>query len=211
VILRKFTHPTIVLEKVGRSLLIDPGTFTPAAAELIQDASVVLITHEHPDHADIDLIGAALEAQPGLEVWASRAVADLLPTHRGSVRVVAPGDQGVAAGFAVRVVGGVHEAIHADVPASSNVGYVIDEDVYHPGDSYFVPDVPVRTLLVPLSGPFARVDKIVDFIRAANPARAMAIHDALLTDMGKQFLAQFIDPLTDVPLTILDETAALML
>ncbi|WP_217483596.1 hypothetical protein [Curtobacterium sp. Csp2] len=95
--------------------------------------------------------------------------------------------------------------IHPDLPESSNVGYVIDDNVYHPGDSYFVPQQPVRTLLVPMSGPFAHLDRIIDFIRATHPERAIQIHDALLTDVGKQFLTQFIDPLTPSPLEILEE------
>ncbi|WP_217483597.1 MBL fold metallo-hydrolase [Curtobacterium sp. Csp2] len=67
-ILRKYTHPIVVLEKDGATLLVDPGTFTASAAELIRDADGVLVTHEHPDHADIDLIAAALDSQPELLV-----------------------------------------------------------------------------------------------------------------------------------------------
>jgi len=210
-ILRKYTHPTVVLEKHGVSLIIDPGTFTSAATELIRAASVVLVTHEHPDHADVPLLAAALTDQPALIVWAPSSVANQLPEHRERIRVVNPGDTGTAAGFHISVVGGHHETIHPDLPESGNVGYIIDQDVYHPGDSYYVPGEPVTTLLVPISGPFARVDKMVDFIRATHPTRAIAIHDLLLTDMGKHFLTQFIDPLTGLELTLLAEGDALQL
>ena len=109
------------------------------------------------------------------------------------------------------VVGGTHAVIHPDMPESTNVGYIIDDDVYHPGDSYFVPDQPVQTLLVPMSGPFAHLEKIIDFIRAVRPTRAVQIHDVLLTETGKQFLAQFVDPFTGIDLTILDDGGALRL
>ncbi|WAC70115.1 MBL fold metallo-hydrolase [Microbacterium sp. SL75] len=202
-ILRKHTHPTVVLEKDGASLLIDPGVFTTDAPELIRDASVVLITHDHPDHADVDLLTAALDSQPDLKIWAPPSVANQIPRHGDRIRVVEPGGTGDAAGFHISVVGGRHESIHLDMPASGNVGYVIDQDVYHPGDSYYVPEENVTTLLVPLSGPFSRLDKIVDFIRAARPTRAIAIHDVLLTEMGKEFLAQFITPLAGLELAVL--------
>lgn len=208
-ILRKYAHPTVVLDENGVSLLIDPGTFTAAAPELIRAAAAVLITHEHPDHADIDLVTAALDSQPTLTVWAPPSVAALLPDCPDRVRVVASGDSGIVAGFRVRVVGGAHAAIHPDLPESANVGYIIEENVYHPGDSYFVPDEPVRTLLVPMSGPFAHLEKIIDFIRAVQPVTAVQIHDMLLTDTGKQFLAQFIDPLTETALTVLNEGDAI--
>lgn len=208
-ILRKYTHPTVVLEKNGASLLIDPGMFTTVAPQLIRDATAVLITHEHPDHADIDLIAAALTAQPDLTAWVPASVAALLPEHPGRIRMVAPGDAGDVAGFRVTVVGGEHEVIHPDMPESTNVGYVIDENVYHPGDSYFVPEQSVQTLLVPMSGPFAHLDRIIDFIRGVRPTRAVQIHDVLLTKTGKQVLAQFVDPLTNVELMILDEGESL--
>ncbi|WP_354030708.1 MBL fold metallo-hydrolase [Curtobacterium sp. 1544] len=169
-ILRKYAHPTVVLEENGKSLLIDPGTFTAAAPELIRAAAAVLITHEHPVHADVDLVTAALDGQPTLTVWAPASVAALLPDRPDRVRVVAPGDSGIVAGFRVAVVGGAHAIIHPDLPVSANVSYIVEENVYHPGDSYFVPDEPVRTLLVPMSGPFAHLEKIIDFIRAVTPA-----------------------------------------
>lgn len=210
-ILRKYTHPTVVLDKEGATLLIDPGTFTAAAKTLIREASAVLVTHEHPDHADIDLISATLTRQPDLTVWAPASVAALLPDHPDRIRVIAPGETGEVAGFRVAVVGGTHAVIHPDMPESTNVGYIIDDDVYHPGDSYFVPDQPVQTLLVPMSGPFAHLEKIIDFIRAVRPTRAVQIHDVLLTETGKQFLAQFVDPFTGIDLTILDDGGVLRL
>ena len=52
----------------------------------------------------------------------------------------------------LRVVGGAHAEIYEGLPGCANVGFVV-EGVYHPGDSLFVPDVPVTTLLVPWTVP----------------------------------------------------------
>ncbi|TFB83611.1 MBL fold metallo-hydrolase [Cryobacterium algoricola] len=210
-ILHKHTHPTVVLHKERSSLLIDPGTFTPAAPRLVGETSAVLITHDHPDHFDVDLLSAALESQRELRIWAPADVVAQLHNDDGRVTVVAPGDRIDIDGFQVDVVGGTHAVIHPDMPETGNVGYVIDDDVYHPGDSYHVPGLPVKTLLVPTSGPWAKLDAAVDFIRAVQPDRAIQIHDMMLTAAGRQFFSQFVDPLTGIELLILEDGDAVQL
>ena len=59
--LTKHTHACVSLRKGHAHLLIDPGTFTPDALELLDEADAVLITHEHFDHFDEALIAAAIE------------------------------------------------------------------------------------------------------------------------------------------------------
>src|ERR1700716_3389936 len=45
----KLGHSCVRLDKDGAVLVIDPGTFSDAAAAL-NGAAAVLVTHEHPDH-----------------------------------------------------------------------------------------------------------------------------------------------------------------
>lgn len=201
--LTKYTHATVVLTKDATSLVIDPGAYTPNSAELVAGTTAVLVTHDHPDHFDASILSAALDAQPELRVWAPASVAAELGSHDGRVTTVAPGDTFEAAGFAVQVVGGDHAVIHADIPLMSNVGYVVDGAVYHPGDAYFVPEVAVETLLVPTSGPWAKLGELVDFVRAVHPSRAVQIHDLMLSDVGRGSFAQFTGQLTGTELVTL--------
>ncbi|MGN5382415.1 MBL fold metallo-hydrolase [Streptomyces lasalocidi] len=146
--LTKHTHSTVVLTKGDSTLVIDPGSYTPNSAELVSGTTAVLITHNHPDHLDAGILKAALDAQPSLHVWAPANVATELGVHDGRVVAVLAGDNFEAAGFHVAVFGEHHAAVHADLPLMTNVAYLIDGTVYHPGDSYFVPDNEVHTLLV---------------------------------------------------------------
>lgn len=58
------------------------------------------------------------------------------------------------AGFTGRAaVGGEQAEIIDGLPGRPNIGSVGD-DVYHPGDSRFVPDETVETPLAPASGPW---------------------------------------------------------
>ncbi|PRY13448.1 MBL fold metallo-hydrolase [Kineococcus rhizosphaerae] len=196
--LTKHTHATVVLTKDGASLLIDPGAYTPNTPELLAAADAVLFTHDHPDHVDVDALRAELGRRPDLPVFGPASVTDAVP----QVRTVGAGDSFDAAGFAVSVFGGQHAVIHADLPPMQNVAFLVDGDVYHPGDSYEVPGVEVRTLLVPTSGPWAKLGEGVDFVRAVKPQRAIAVHDLMLSETGRGSTSQFTGQLTGTPLEI---------
>lgn len=202
--LTKHTHSTVVLSKDDFTLVIDPGAYTPNSAELVAGTTAVLITHDHPDHFDAGILTAALDAQPSLHVWAPANVATALGVHDGRVVAVSAGDSVEAAGFQVAVFGEHHAAVHADLPLMTNLAYLIDGAVYHPGDSYVVPDVAVQTLLVPASGPWTNLGEGIDFVRAAKPSRSIRIHDLTLSEGEGASFAQFIGDLTGVPLTTLE-------
>ncbi|OMH24106.1 MBL fold metallo-hydrolase [Tersicoccus phoenicis] len=188
--LTKYTHSCVRIEDHGAVLVIDPGSFSEVDTAL-EGADAVLITHEHPDHVVPEQLLAALTAAPNLTVHAPESVAATLradadPAVRGRIVTADSGTTVTVAGFSVRTVGGQHALIHPRIPMVANLGYVIDENVYHPGDSFIVPDgVAVRTLLVPLHAPWSKTAEVIDFAIAVRAPRAFPIHDALLTETGR--------------------------
>lgn len=62
----KHAHACVSLVKDGGRIVIDPGTSTPDAPAAVAAAEAVLITHEHFDHFDENLIAQALDARPDL-------------------------------------------------------------------------------------------------------------------------------------------------
>ncbi|WP_457030624.1 MBL fold metallo-hydrolase [Kitasatospora sp. P5_F3] len=179
----KYGHACVRLETDGRVLVIDPGTFSEA--EALDSVSDVLVTHEHADHIDIAKLVAAREQNPALRVHLPRQAAEQLPELGDSAVVVEVGQRFTAAGFTVDVVGGAHAEIYDGLPGCANVGFVVDGDVYHPGDSLFVPEQPVTTLLVPAAAPWLKLGEALDFVRAVKPVRAFPIHDAFLSELGR--------------------------
>jgi L-ascorbate metabolism protein UlaG (beta-lactamase superfamily) len=179
----KLGHSCVRLEKDGAVLVIDPGTFTDAAAALA-GASAVLVTHEHPDHLDADAIRAALQANPDLTLWANPSITAQFAEFGGRVHETRHGDALSAAGFEVHVYGRDHALIHKDIPLVVNTGFLVDGDLFHPGDSLTVPEEPVRTLLLPISAPWLKAGDMIDYFREVGPARGYAIHDAILNDNG---------------------------
>ncbi|MGW4726612.1 MBL fold metallo-hydrolase [Streptomyces sp. S1] len=182
--LTKKSHACVRLEKDGRTLVLDPGGFTEEDAVVGADA--LLVTHEHPDHFDEGRLRAALEANPAAEIWTLRSVAERISAaFPGRVHTVGHGDAFTAAGFDVQVHGELHAVIHPDIPRITNVGYLVDGSVFHPGDALTVPDHPVDTLLLPVMAPWNKISEVIDYVRELKPRRAYDIHDALLTDLAR--------------------------
>lgn len=182
--LTKKTHSCIRLEKDGRTLVIDPGGFSEQDAAAGADA--VLVTHEHPDHFHEGRLRAALEANPAAELWTLGSVAgQVSAAFPGRVHTVGHGDTFTAAGFDVQVHGELHAVIHPDIPRITNVGYLLDGSVFHPGDALTVPDQQVDTLLLPVHAPWNKLSEVIDYVREVKPLRAFDIHDALLTELAR--------------------------
>lgn len=180
----KRLHSCVQLEKDGRTLVIDPGAFSEPDAGLGADA--LLVTHEHPDHFDEGRLRAALDANPAAALWTLRSVADrLAPAYPGRVHTVGHGDAFSAAGFDVQVHGELHAVIHPDIPRITNVGYLVDGSLFHPGDALTVPGGPVDTLMVPVHAPWNKVAEVIDYLREVKPRRAIDIHDAYLSDVAR--------------------------
>jgi L-ascorbate metabolism protein UlaG (beta-lactamase superfamily) len=183
-------HACVRLEEGGRTLVIDPGGFS--APDALDGADAVLVTHEHPDHVVPMRLAEAATANPDLRVWTNEGVAAHLAKITELVMVVAHGDTFTAAGFEVAVVGERHAVIHPDLPGVPNTGYLVGGEVFHPGDAFTVPDVPVGTLLIPAAAPWSKVSEVVEYARAVNAPRSFPIHDAILSDAGRGLVDAFL-------------------
>jgi L-ascorbate metabolism protein UlaG (beta-lactamase superfamily) len=177
--LTKHGHACVRLEKDGKVLVIDPGAFSEGP--VLDGADAVLITHEHFDHVDVGRLKAA---SPDLEVWTCEGVAATLTEVPAKVQVVRHGDGFTTAGFAVRAFGEWHAKNHPDVPVVQNVGFLVDDEVFYPGDALTVPEAEVPTLLVPTGGPWLKLGEMIAYLREVRPARAYSTHDGLYNDVG---------------------------
>ncbi|MGX5717682.1 MBL fold metallo-hydrolase [Arthrobacter sp. MAHUQ-56] len=186
--LTKYTHACVRLEKDGGTIVLDPGNFSEAA-EAMEGAQAVLVTHEHADHLDTAAVVEALEGNPDLVLYAPESVAGKLrgevPGAAARIHAVEPDSTFQVAGFDIRSFGGQHALIHPQIPLVANIGYLVDTNVYHPGDSFIIPDgIKVQTLLVPLHAPWSKSAEVVDFVIGVRAPKAFQIHDGLLNDNG---------------------------
>lgn len=181
-------HAAISFDRDGRRLLVDPGSLSDLGA--IGTAEVVLITHEHADHFSVETLTAALRADADLEVRGPGPVVRQLveadaPAER--VHEVTGGDGFTAAGFSVRAIGHEHAVVHPDIPRVANVGFLVEGVAFHPGDSFAAmrDTGSVEVLFLPISAPWLKLAEAIDLLRAVDPAVAVPIHDAFLSEPGK--------------------------
>lgn len=179
-------HACLSFDRDTTRLVIDPGGFSDLS--VLAGADAILVTHDHVDHLAVDEVAAALSARPGLEVWGPESVATLLTgagVSADRVHAVADGEVLTIAGFPVRVRGREHQLIHPDVPRPENVGYLVDDRWFHPGDALTVPGVDVQVLFVPVAAPWLKLAEAIDYVRAVRPRLAVPIHDAILSEPGR--------------------------
>ena len=192
--LTKYTHSCVRLEIDGTVLVLDPGSFSEVE-QAMDGADHLLITHTHPDHLDPERVPAQLRQLRDLQVWAPGSVAADLREQLGADATDSKGGERIhdvdaeteldLSGVRVRTFGGQHALIHPLIRTVDNVGYLIEERVYHPGDSLIVPDgITPSTVLVPLHAPWSKMAEVIDFLIAVRAEKAYPIHDALLSDNG---------------------------
>jgi L-ascorbate metabolism protein UlaG (beta-lactamase superfamily) len=179
----KFEHACLRIDENGETLVIDPGSFTAPVDDLGRLVAVVL-THEHPDHWTPEHLDRILRMAPDVPVYAPSGVARAAEGY--DITVVAPGDTVQVGTFTLRFFGGTHAVIHSSIPVIENVGVLVNDELYYPGDSYAVPEgVEVGTLAAPIGAPWLKIGEAMDFVLAVAPRRAFGTHDMTLSVAGK--------------------------
>ncbi|MBV1779618.1 MBL fold metallo-hydrolase [Paeniglutamicibacter sp. ABSL32-1] len=189
----KFNHACIRVQESNRALAIDPGDNSPLG-EALEGIEAILVTHEHADHLDLGPVLRALAGNPALTLHAPGALAATVraaaaaagvPDAEGRIHGVGPGATFRAAGMEISTHGGMHAVIHHALPVVQNLGYFIAGRLYHPGDSYQVPEgIAVETLLVPAHAPWAKIGETIEFMSIIGAAQNFPIHDGLLNERG---------------------------
>lgn len=175
----KFVHACLLVEDGDARLLLDPGAYS-AGFEQLTGLTAVLISHQHPDHVDLDRLPALLERNPEAVLHADEGTAAQLAERGLPVRAVRAGDV-LELGTRVRVVGRDHAVIHPDLPVIPNTGYLVAERFLHPGDAFTVPEAEVELLGLPSGAPWLKAAEAVDYLRAVRPRVVLPIHEAGLS------------------------------
>ncbi|UUT35456.1 MBL fold metallo-hydrolase [Microbacterium elymi] len=180
----KHEHAALLIEAEGKALVIDPGTFTSPLTDLGHVVAIVL-THEHPDHWTPEHLDRILRDSGGVPIYAPAGVAAVAAGY--DITVVAPGDTVSIAPFTLEFFGGRHAVIHETIPVVDNVGVLVDDRFYYPGDSYTVPKGhEVALLAAPVGAPWLKIGEAMDFVLAVAPRRAFGTHDMTLSVIGRE-------------------------
>ncbi|WP_277051332.1 MBL fold metallo-hydrolase [Ruania albidiflava] len=179
-------HACLDLDVRGTRVVIDPGTYSRVPETTGVDALV--LTHAHADHADPVLVRQILLDSPAAVLFALdgtvAALSEVVSATGAEVDTVKPGDAAALGATVLAFTGGRHAPVHRDIDSGSNVGVLVDGTLYHPGDSFTLPDRRVPVLATPVGGPWLKLGEVLDFVAEVQPGRVLLIHDAFLSDVG---------------------------
>lgn len=182
--LTKYEHACFTLEKDGKLLVVDPGVLTTSLGTP-ENVAAIVITHEHPDHFDSNALGALLVHNPGMVIYAheniTKQLGDTLPheaVSSGEVITVGP--------FALEFFGGQHAVIHPSIPVVANLGVMVNDTIYYPGDSFTEPGKKVNVLALPVTAPWLKISEVIDYVVKIQAELVFPTHDGVASDFGKQ-------------------------
>ncbi len=194
-----FGHSCVLVELAGSRILFDPGTLS-TGFEVLTGLDALLITHQHPDHADTARLPALVAANPDALRYADPQTAAQLNADgsMGQWSVLAPGEQFALGAVTVRGTGGRHAVIHPEIPVVDNTVYLLDAPgrraaFLHPGDSLYIPGEPVDVLALPAAAPWMKLSESVDYLRGVGPRIAFPIHQGVQSDAGRTIHNSRID------------------
>jgi L-ascorbate metabolism protein UlaG (beta-lactamase superfamily) len=180
--LTKYEHACFTIEKNNQILVVDPGEF---ATDFITPTNVVaiVITHGHADHLDHDQITAIIDKNQDALIIGCEDVTSKIEVFE--TKTVTSGEHFTVGNFDLEFFGGTHALIHKSIPLVGNLGVLINDLLYYPGDSFTLPSKAVDTLAIPAAAPWMRVGEAMDFLMTVHPRFVFPTHDAILSAEGK--------------------------
>lgn len=169
-----YGHSCLLVEDGAARLLLDPGSFSTGFEDL-EGLTAILVTHQHADHLDRDKLPALLARNPEAKLHTDPDTAAQLD----NATAVHAGDT-LDLGTEVKVFGRDHAIIHPDIPKVTNTGFLIGGRLFHPGDSFTVPEAEVEILGIPTAAPWQKLSEAVDYLRAVAPRVAIPIHEKVV-------------------------------
>ena len=188
--LTKFEHACLVLEKEGATLVVDPGGFSHDFI-IPKRVDAIIITHEHADHLDPALVEKILKAHPRATIIAHESITSKYADS--PTQAVTPGQVYPVGPFRLQFFGGTHAPIDESMPVPPNLGVLIDDSFYYPGDSFTVPEgVKVDTLALPVAAPWLKFDMTARYLAEVMPRFAFPTHDQILSQDGQQMVDRLV-------------------
>lgn len=171
----KYPQSCLIIEQQGKRIVIDPGALVSgkfSASDLLP-VEAILITHEHEDHADPDLI-RGLVGDSNVPVIANESTKQLFGDL--VTQVVADNEEFEIAGMKV-VARELPHCLMVDGSAGpQNTGYVIDEVFFHAGDGVKLDNLRVPSAAIPIAGPDISARDVFDFIKQLKCQTVVPIH-----------------------------------
>jgi L-ascorbate metabolism protein UlaG (beta-lactamase superfamily) len=190
----KLEQSGLIIEKNGHSIVIDPVELS-SKIPTIENIDAVIITHQHSDHFQPEVVKNLCSLNPTAKLF----VADDMINQIEQPTQTAPVGETIQIGeFKITFFGIEHTPIFDNISPCKNFGVIIDDFLVDPGDSFAIPPIEhPNTLCVAISGPWLKMDEIMEYILGVRPKKVIPIHDALLSPLGRKITDNWVKKACD--------------
>lgn len=185
----KFVHSCLLVEMpapVNRTALFDPGSMSTVNADALEYLDDIIITHNHGDHFDLELVKKLVQKFPDVHITAPDEVVSQLSAE--SIPATSATSEGI------ELFDSPHEAIRpfypTDPPQEIGVHYL--DKLSHPGDSHSFSETKA-VLALPVQAPWGSTVDAVQLGLELRPKYIIPIHDWHWSDEARESTYQQLE------------------
>jgi L-ascorbate metabolism protein UlaG (beta-lactamase superfamily) len=150
----------------------------------LKNIDIVLITHNHQDHFDLDSLKIVLKNNPQTKIITNKSVGAILEKEGIASSIVEGGQSLIEKGILIEGFGQNHALIHSSIPLIQNTGYFVAGKLFYPGDALTNPKRQIEVLALPVSAPWERLAESIDYALELKPKICFPVHDAGIKTPG---------------------------
>ena len=189
----KYEHACLDIKENTSRLIVCPGVFTKSLTDLTGITAVV-ITHAHADHLDPSIIQEIIKNNPHVTFYTTDEAKKEIATN---CQTAQPGESVTVGDFTLEFFGTNHAEIDPKTPVLQNIGVLVNNKLYYPGDSFTECPTQFSVLAVPASAPWLRVAQTIPLIEKSNCQTVFPTHNALLSEAGHQVTNNWLRTFTE--------------
>lgn len=178
----KFVHSCLLVEAQDRIALFDPGIYSSEALDVgkISRLDDIFITHEHPDHFDLELVKSLVQKFPDVRITSTAAVVETL----SKAGITASNRPPQGASF----FDSPHESKPPLMPVGpEQIGVHYLDSLSHPGDSHHFGETKA-ILALPVTAPWGTSFKAISLAYELKPRYVLPIHDWHWRDEARELM-----------------------
>ena len=182
----KYIHSCLVVEQGDEKILFDPGIFSfiegAVQPETFKDISTIILTHQHPDHVDMNAL-KQIVALSNASVITNSQGKTALAKEGIEASVLEEGSQQTK-NFTIRALSSDHAAILSPT-LPQNTAYILNDAFLNPGDSFasfLNPLKGIKVLALPVMAPWLTELTVAEFAGRIAPQMVIPVHDGYVKD-----------------------------
>lgn len=181
----RYFQSCLLIEENGVRILIDPSGQEAERADSFGKLDAVLYTHEHSDHFDVDLADKFMST--GVAVYANTGNAK---KFKSQPSIVTDGQELEIKGLKVKAIELPHCLMWDGSEGPQNIGFLIAERLFHPGDGKELAGLTVEILAAPITGPDVSLKDAHFFAKQLQAQTVVPIHYDYIGTKPEVFASQ---------------------